>query len=30
MTLQQTAERAIIKTYRKEIWSRFVKGINTY
>ena len=30
MTLQQTAERAIIKTYRKEIWSRFVEGVKQY
>ena len=30
MTLQQTAERAIIKTYRKEIWNRFVEGVKQY
>lgn len=26
----QTAERAIIKTYRKEIWNRFVQGVKQY
>jgi tRNA(Ile)-lysidine synthase TilS/MesJ len=23
-------EKSIIKKYRKEIWSKFIKGINTY
>ena len=26
----QEAERSIIKTYRKGIWSRFIKGIKDY
>ena len=30
MTTRQTAERAIIKTYRKEIWNRFVEGVKQY
>ena len=30
MTTQETAERAIIKTYRKEIWNRFVQGVKQY
>ncbi len=27
---QRTAERSIIKTYRKEIWSRFTRAVNDY
>lgn len=30
MERQQEIERSIIKKYRKEIWKRFVDGINTY
>ena len=26
----QTAERSIQKTYRKDIWNRFVEGVKTY
>jgi tRNA(Ile)-lysidine synthase TilS/MesJ len=28
--VQQPFERDIIKTYRKQLWSRFIKGIKTY
>jgi len=30
MELCQTAERSIQKTYRKDIWNRFVEGVKTY
>ena len=30
LSLQQQVERSIIKTYRKEIWNRFVEGIKRY
>lgn len=30
MLPSQTAERSIQKTYRKEIWNRFVEGVKTY
>lgn len=30
MEFVKKVERSIIKTYRKEIWSRFIKGVNEY
>ena len=30
LSLQQQVERSIIKTYRKEIWNRFVEGVKRY
>lgn len=30
LTPQQKAERSIIKTYRKEIWNRFIGGLQQY
>lgn len=30
MDFTKKVERSIIKTYRKEIWTRFIKGINDY
>ena len=30
MEKYKLVEKSIIKTYRKEIWSRFIKGIKEY
>lgn len=30
MEFAEKVERSIIKTYRKEIWTRFIKGVNEY
>ena len=29
-TVQERAERSLITTYRKELWSRFVRAVREY